>query len=69
MATDKDTDPHAERVSTEQLGVLHERVNDMLDLPLPNESEVWSLRLDTSVSNIPPGHGATGSSTVAAIPQ
>lgn len=60
MANDKDTSTAT--VSNEKLDVLHERVNDMLDLPLPDESEAWSLRLDTSVTNIPPGHGATGTS-------
>jgi hypothetical protein len=60
MAKDKDTS--TDTVPNEKLDVLHERVNDMLDLPLPDESEAWSLRLDTSVTNIPPGHSATGTS-------
>jgi hypothetical protein len=69
MATDKDTETHADTVSIEKLEVLHERVNHMLDLPLPDETEAWSLRLDTSVSNIPPGHGANGASTAADMPR
>ncbi|MDB5966488.1 MAG: hypothetical protein JWQ72_2988 [Polaromonas sp.] len=48
----------------EKLEALHERVNQMLDLPLPEEGEAWSLRLDTSPANIPPGHDASG----AALP-
>jgi hypothetical protein len=60
MANDKDN--RTDTASNEKLDALHERVNDMLDLPLPDESEVWSLRLDNSVANIPPGHGSNGTS-------
>jgi hypothetical protein len=53
-ADDKDTG------ASENLDDLHQKVNNLLDLPLPSETDAWSLRLDTSVSNIPPGHEATG---------
>jgi hypothetical protein len=60
MATDKDSLTNT--VSNEKLEVLHERVNDMLDVPLPDESEAWSLRLDNSVTNVPPGLSSNGTS-------
>ena len=50
------------------LAALQERVNAMLDTPLPAESEVWSLRLDKSRTNVPPGHLAGGSAASSESP-
>lgn len=54
--------------SDASLADLHKRVNDMLDIPLPDESEAWSLRLDTSPANIPPGHPASGTAALEKSP-
>lgn len=53
----------------EALEALHQRVNALLDTPLPEESEVWELRLDTSPANIPPGHDARESSASSPVGQ
>ena len=55
--------PASEKVknaSPNALDVLHQRVNALLDIPLPDESDAWSLRLDNSPANVPPGHPASG---------
>lgn len=40
----------------EKLEELHERVNEMLDTPLPAEADAWAVPLDNSSANIPPVH-------------
>lgn len=53
-APEKDNASHP----ADALEALHQRVNEMLDMPLPDETEIWSLRLDNSLTNIRPGHRA-----------
>ena len=48
-------DKEGSELAAEKYQALADRVNKMLDLPLPAQIEAWSPRFDTSQNNIPPG--------------
>lgn len=62
------TSEKVKNASPDALNALRQRVNVMLDIPRPDESEVWSLRLDNSPANIPPGHPASGRTAFSESP-